>query len=68
MQVCGQGQILIIVNMYTGELWNVLASTGEARLIDLGGALLIGGDGLVSRRSGAECTQLNSKHNIFFCV
>jgi len=40
---------LIVVNMTTGQLFEVDPSTGVATLVDLGGANVINGDGLVLR-------------------
>eukprot|EP00752_Nemacystus_decipiens_P005253 g4767.t1 len=42
---------LIIVNFQSGELFAVDPDTGKADLIDLGGELIIGGDGLVLRQN-----------------
>jgi sugar lactone lactonase YvrE len=43
------GRQLIVVQSNTGKLFTVPPSTGVARLIDLGGALLPNGDGLLRR-------------------
>lgn len=48
VQVTDDEKSLIIVNELSGELFKVDPVTGEAALIDLGGALIKGGDGLVS--------------------
>lgn len=45
---------LIIVNELSGELYRVDPESGEATVIDLGGVLLRGGDGLVR----ASCNNL----------
>eukprot|EP00752_Nemacystus_decipiens_P018569 g16648.t1 len=42
---------LIIVNFQSGELFAVDPDTGKADLIDLGGELILGGDGLVLRQN-----------------
>ncbi|CBJ33771.1 superoxide dismutase [Ectocarpus siliculosus] len=42
---------LIIVNYQSGELFAVDPDTGKATLIDLGGDLILGGDGLVLRKN-----------------
>ena len=41
------GDTLIIVNSFLGTLYNVDADTGAARLIDLGGATVPNGDGIL---------------------
>lgn len=46
-QVTDDGKALIVVNMASGELYTVDPESGEAALIDLGGEVLLGGDGLV---------------------
>lgn len=38
---------LIVVNFQSGELFAVDPETGKATLIDLGGDLIVGGDGIV---------------------
>jgi sugar lactone lactonase YvrE len=41
------GKVLVIVNLCTGQLFRVDPSSGHARLIDLGGAALPYGDGIL---------------------
>ncbi len=43
------GDTLIIVNSFLGTLYRVDAATGAARLIDLGGATVLNGDGILLR-------------------
>jgi hypothetical protein len=45
----GCGDDLIVVNSFTGKLFKVDPRTGFAKLIDLGGADVVNGDGLVLR-------------------
>lgn len=47
-QASDDGQTLIIVNMATGVLYKVDATTGRATPIDLGDSTVTSGDGLVS--------------------
>lgn len=43
------GRVLVVVQSNTGKLFKVNPSTGVTRQIDLGGALLTNGDGLLLR-------------------
>ncbi len=43
------GRFLIVANTFTGELFRIDRKSGEARLIDLGGASVASGDGILLR-------------------
>lgn len=45
----GCGGALLVVNSFTGQLFKVDPATGFARLVDLGGADVVNGDGLALR-------------------
>lgn len=49
IEATSNGQALIIVNSTTGRLYRVAPETGVATVIDLGGALVTNGDGLLLR-------------------
>jgi sugar lactone lactonase YvrE len=57
------GRQLIVVQSNTGKLFTVPPSTGVARLLDLGGALLPNGDGLL-RRGRTLYTVQNSLNQV----
>ena len=57
------GRTLIVVNSTKGELYTINAETGESALIDLGGATVPTGDGiLLDGRTLTCCRTATARH------
>jgi sugar lactone lactonase YvrE len=55
------GRSLIVVNLTTGNLYKISATTGASEKVDLGGATLVNGDGLVL--SGRQLWIVQNREN-----
>lgn len=69
MQASEDGDTLLVVNSFTGELYRVNAATGSTVPIDLGGKTVQAGDGLV--RAMRVCgirSRILSLYDEFTCI